>query len=454
MSERRVQILTATALLVLIAIGLGLYRYRVGHAESPKKIAEGTYSVVRRLDSSRRANAEVDSFTLWQGPGRHLKAVIIPGALGIPPRDPAKPHHQTETLEMNFDLSMRRVRYELENSNIAGDGALDCFVGLLSLDCVSTFAESNGKGRINATGGYATQFGAEAALLDFPWFFTTLLAGRERNTNSDKPLHAVTIAFDGQTPDTLITGRVLSAKADYLGTEDIQIMDHAIHAHKFHVSGGKSRDLPDLESTVWVSETGLLLALDWIDERWELTSFIQRDALIAELGVEDDEATAIRTSGQFERHQFVRVQGALWAESGSREESLYMALHGMGLIEVTEDKIGISEGKRFLHVKLTEAGKAAATPSDEDAFVSEFPIASEKILDIRAEHKSEKYHSALYAVTYRWELNELGQRLKDYLPGELTPPDPLSAHVGLRYEKNQWSVDTIQLPAGDALRGR
>ena len=454
MSERRVQVLIATALLLLVAIGFGLYRYRVGHAEPPKKIAEGAYSVVSRLDSSRSANTEVDSFTLWQGPGRHLKAVIAPGALGIPPRDPAKPHHQTETLEMNSDLSMRRLRFELENSSIAGNGVLDCFVGLLSLDCVSTFAESNGKGRINTTGGYATQFGAEAALLDFPWFFTTLLAGRERNTNNDKQLHAVTIAFDGQTPDTLITGRVLNAKAGYLGTEDIRIMDHALHAHKFHVSGGRSRDLPDLESTVWVSETGLLLALDWIDERWELTSFKQRDALIAELGVEDDEATAIRTSGRFDRHQFLRVQRALWAETGSREESLYMALHGMGLIEVAEDKIGISEGKRFLHVKLTDAGKAVATQSDEDAFVSELPIASEKILDIRAEHKSEKYHSALYSVTYRWELNELGQNLKDYLPEGLAPLDPFSAQVGLRYEKNQWRVDTIQRPAGDALRGR
>src|SRR4029077_17825579 len=115
-------------------------------------------------------------------------------------------------------------------------------------------------------------------------------------------------------------------------------------------------------------------------------------------------------------------------------------------IEVAEDKIGISDRKRFLHVKLTDAGKAVATQSEEDAFVSKFPIASEKILDIRAENKSEKYHSALYTVTYRWELNELGQRLKDYLPGELTPPDPLSAHVGLRYEKNQWRVDTIQRP--------
>ena len=454
MSERRVHVLIAAAFLILIAIGLGLYRYRVGHAESPKKIAEGAYSVVSSLDSSRRASAEVDSFTLWQGPGRHLKAVIAPGVLGIPPRDPTKPHHQTETLEMNSDLSMRRLRYELQNSSIAGDGALDCFVGLLSLDCVSTFAESNGKGRINATGSYATQFGAEAALLDFPWFFTTLLAGRERNTNSDMPLQAVTIAFDGQTPDTLITGRVLNAKADYLGTEDVQIMDHEIHAHKFHVSGGRSRDLPDLESTVWVSETGLLLALDWIDERWELTSFVQRDALIPQLGVEDDEATAIRTSGRFDRRQFLRVQRALWAETGSREESLYMALHGMGLIEVAEDKVGISEGKRFLHVKLTDAGKAVATQSEEDAFVSEFPIASEKILDIRAEHKSEKYHSALYTVTYRWELNELGQRLKDYLPKGQTPSDPFSAQVGLRYEKNQWKVDTIQRAAGDALRGR
>jgi len=454
MSERRIQVLIATALLLLLAIGLGLYRYRIGHAGSPKNIAEGAYSVVSHLDSSSRANTEVDSFTLWRGPGRHLKAVITPGVLGIPPRDPAKPHHQTETLEMNSDLSMRRLRFELKNSNIAGDGAIDCLVGLLSLDCVSTFAESNGKGRINATGGYATQFGAEAALLDFPWFFTTLLAGCERNANSDKPLHAVTIAFDGQTSDTLITGRVLNAKADYLGMEDIRIMDHAIHAHKFHVSGGRSRDLPDLESTVWVSETGHLLALDWIDERWELTRFMQRDALIPELGVEDEEGTAIRTSGRFERHQFLRVQRALWAEIGSREESLYMALHGMGLIEVAEDKIGISDRKRFLHVKLTDAGKAVATQSEEDAFVSEFPIASERILDIRAENKSEKYHSALYTVTYRWELNELGQRLKDYLPEGLMSSDPFSAQVGLRYEKNQWRVDTVQRPAGDALRGR
>lgn len=123
MPERRVQILTATALLVLIAIGLGLYRYRVGHAESSKKTAEGAYSVVPRLDSSGRANAEVDSFTLWQGPGRHLKAVIIPGALGIPPRDPAKPHHQTETLEMNFDPSMRRVRYEGRTVYLSRHGA-------------------------------------------------------------------------------------------------------------------------------------------------------------------------------------------------------------------------------------------------------------------------------------------------------------------------------------------
>lgn len=455
MPERRVQVPIATALLLLLVIGFGLYRYRAGRAGSPKKIAEGTYSVISAVDSSRNAKAIVDSFTLWEDPGHRLRAVIASGLLGIPPRDPSKPYHQTETLEMNSDFSMRHVRYELENSNISGDGALDCFVKILSLDCVSTFAGANGKGSIAATGGYATQFGAEAALLDFPWFFTTLVAGSERNIKSNKPLHAVTIAFDGQTPDTLITGRVLDAKADYLGIETIQVMDHAIRAHKFHVHGGRSRDLPDLESTVWVSESGLLLALDWIDERWELTSFVQRDRLIAELGVEDDESTTIRNSGRFERQEFVRVQRALWTETGGREESLYMTLHGMGLIEVAEDQIGRSEGKRFLHVKITDAGKAVATQWEEGAFVCEFLIASEKILDIRRERKSEKYHSSLYTVTYRWELNELGQRLKDDLPQQgLRSPEPLSAQVGLRYDQEQWKVDTIQRPPGDALRGR
>src|SRR5438876_7764123 len=133
-------------------------------------------------------------------------------------RDPAKPRHQTETLEMNSDFSMRRVRYELENTNISGDGALDCLVKLLSLDCVSTFEGASGSGHIEATGGYATQFGTEVALLDFPWFFTTLVAHGERNAKDSTPLSAVTIAFDGQTPDTLVTGRVLGAKARRLLT--------------------------------------------------------------------------------------------------------------------------------------------------------------------------------------------------------------------------------------------
>jgi len=110
------------------------------------------------------------------------------------------------------------VRYKLENTNISGDGALDCLVKLLSLDCVSTFEGASGSGHIEATGGYATQFGTEVALLDFPWFFTTLVAHGERNAKDSTPLSAVTIAFDGQTPDTLVTGRVLGAKARRLLT--------------------------------------------------------------------------------------------------------------------------------------------------------------------------------------------------------------------------------------------
>ena len=455
MPQRRVLILVLAVLPVLVLIGVGIQHYYTSQtaATTPGKIAEGAYSVVSTTPSSHESKGEVDSFTLWSDPGQRLRAAIAFHLLDLAARDPAKPRHQTETLEMNSDFSMRRVRYELENTNISGDGALDCLVKLLSLDCVSTFEGASGSGHIEATGGYATQFGTEVALLDFPWFFTTLVAHGERNAKDSTPLSAVTIAFDGQTPDTLVTGRVLGAKADYLDTEIIQIMDHAIGAHKFHVNGGRSRDLPDLESTVWVSDGGLLLALDWIGERWELTRFLQRERLIPELPVEDDESVAVRNSGRFERQESVRVQRAVWVEIGGREESMYQALHDAELVEIEEDKAGISEGKRFLHVQITDAGKAVATHWQEGAFAWDFPIAREKIIDIRPSHRSEKYHSALYIVAYRWELNELGKRLKDNLPQQwLTSSELLSAHVALRYNKNEWKVDTVQRPTEEALR--
>ena len=454
MPQRRVLVLIVTALLLLALIAAGIHHYYTRQTATSRKIAEGAYSAASTEPSSHKSMAEVDSFTLWSDPGQRLRVVITFHLLDFPVRDPGKPGRQTETLEMNSDFSMRLLRYELENTNVSGDGALDCLVEYFSLDCESTFEGARGKGSIKVSGGYATQFGAEAALLDFPWFFTTLVAHSERNVRRNTSLSAVTIAFDGQTPDTLVTGRVLEAKADYLGAEVIQFMDHAVKAHKFHVTGGRSRDLPDLESTVWVSDSGLLLALDWIDEHWELTRFLQREKLVPELPVEDDESMAIRNSGQFEGQESIRVQRALWVEAGGREEAMYQALHDAGLVEVEQDKSGISEGKRFLHVQITDAGKAVATHWQEGAFAWDFPIAKEKIIDIQPSRRSEKYRSALYTVAYRWELNELGTRLKDNLPQQLISSEPLSAQVALRQSNNEWKVDTIQRPSGEALRRR
>jgi len=453
-NQRRLMVLATTALPLLTLSGIGFHRYYLARIETPRKLADGVYSLVATEASARAARVKVNSFALWKVSG-HLKAVIESEPFYFPVHDPNKPHHQTETLEMNSDLSMRRLRYELENTEMPGDGALDCTVALLSLDCVSTFERASGKGSIKVKGGYAAQFGAEAALLDFPWFFTTLVAQAGKRAQGSRPLQAVTIAFDGQAPDRLVTGRVLGAKVDYLGAETVQIMDHAIQAHKLHLSGGRSRDLPDLESTVWVSDGGLLLALDWIGERWELTDFMQHDRLIPELGVEDDGSTAIRNSGQLQRRESVHLQRAVWVEVGGQEESLYMALHGMGLVEAEEDKIGISDGKRFLHVQITDAGKAAAVDWQEGAFAWGFPIAQEKIIDIRPDYQSEKHRSALYVVAYRWELNELGRQLKDYLPQRwLSASSPLTAQVGLRYENNKWKVETVLRPSETALRSR
>ena len=148
MPQRRVLVLIVTALLLLALIAAGIHHYYTRQTATSRKIAEGAYSAASTEPSSHKSMAEVDSFTLWSDPGQRLRVVITFHLLDFPVRDPGKPGRQTETLEMNSDFSMRLLRYELENTNVSGDGALDCLVKYFSLDCESTFEGARGKGSI------------------------------------------------------------------------------------------------------------------------------------------------------------------------------------------------------------------------------------------------------------------------------------------------------------------
>src|SRR5437660_2877667 len=94
----------AFAIVALLAVlVITLQRHYRNAASAPKqKIAEGAYTME---PASSHLKVEVDSFTLLPAPGQGLKAEIAMPAAGIPARDTARPHRQSETLEMNSDFT-------------------------------------------------------------------------------------------------------------------------------------------------------------------------------------------------------------------------------------------------------------------------------------------------------------------------------------------------------------
>jgi hypothetical protein len=235
---------------------------------SAKPVAEGQYDVF-------------NSWTLWADPDKkQLRAEIAMRLAADLARTKGKPVVQKETLWMDVDFTMRGFRYESKNMKGLPDGALECMVNPQSLDCVSTFEKRSGKGKINVGGGYATQFGVEMAFLDLPWFFDTLVAQSDRDPKEPRTFGVVSIAFDGDTPETLVTANSGDAKITYAGEQSIKLLGRSVKAHKLNV------EARHYSATVWVADSGLLLAADWADMHFELTRYRQWTALIPEFPVE------------------------------------------------------------------------------------------------------------------------------------------------------------------------
>ena len=163
--------------------------------EAPIKVAEGSYDVM-------------DSWTLWATPKGTMKVEIQIQWAG----DLAKGGTQKETLELAPDFTMQGFRYEAQKLSGLPDGALECAKQEKSLECVSTFQGQSGRGSLPFAGAYATQFGVHIALLDIPWFYCTLLAESDRDPKRPRTMGIVTLAFDGNTPETLVTGNGADAE--------------------------------------------------------------------------------------------------------------------------------------------------------------------------------------------------------------------------------------------------
>lgn len=227
--------------------------------EAPIKVAEGSYDLM-------------DSWTLW-ATSKGLKAEI-----DIHWTDAAaKGGTQHETLDLVPDFTMQGFRYQAEKFPGLPDGALECTKEEKSLECVSTFKGEGGRGSLPFAGAFATQFGVHIALLDIPWFYTTLAAESDRDAKQPRTMGIVTLAFDGRTPETLVTGNGVDAEVKYVGAGTIQVMGRIVKGRKFQITGGH------YDATVWTSDSGLLLAFDWGGMHIELTRYKQYVALVPEL---------------------------------------------------------------------------------------------------------------------------------------------------------------------------
>ena len=227
--------------------------------QPPVKIAEGKYG-------------SQDSWTLWSTPDGLKAEIQIHWAADV-----AKGGTQQETLDLAPDLTLRRFRYETRKLPSLGDLVLDCHKAEKSLECVTTAPKQTGRGNLPFAGAYTVQFGVEMAFLDMPWFYTTLLAESDRDPQKPRKIGIVTIAFDGKTPDTLVTGNGSTADVKYLGTENIRVLGRPVKGHKFQITARH------YSATAWTADCGLLLAADWAGMHMELTEFKQYVEMVPEL---------------------------------------------------------------------------------------------------------------------------------------------------------------------------
>ena len=156
--------------------------------QQPVKLAEGSYG-------------GTDSWTLWATPKGMTSEIQIHWA-----PDVAKGGQQRETLDLLPDFTWRRIRYEALKLPGLPDGALQCDREEETLECISTFKGESGRGSLPFAGAYALQFGVHIAFFDNPWFYTTLVAESDRDPKQPRTMGLVTLAFDGSTPETLVTG--------------------------------------------------------------------------------------------------------------------------------------------------------------------------------------------------------------------------------------------------------
>jgi hypothetical protein len=226
---------------------------------SPIKVAEGSY-------------AGHDHWVMFRVPAGYDVEIKL-SLDGMP-----KNVEMTETLRLTPEFNMRGVRYEAKHWSEVEDGVLDCTVHEQSFDCSSTFKDSVGTAKLPFRGAFAAQFGVHVALLDVPWFYSSLVSHAERNSQEPMTAGIVSLALDhGERP---VMGTPADSHIGYQGRDKLTMFGRRVPCHRFRI------EAQHYEATAWVADNGMLLAVDMGgDLLIAMTEFQQFVSVVPELPI-------------------------------------------------------------------------------------------------------------------------------------------------------------------------
>jgi hypothetical protein len=230
-------------------------------AQTAKSLAYGQYTAVAAGGKSER---QLDDWTLEQDQEGNYLVKVSPGVA------PANGAHIVQ--EFGFLPRFLPISYALKATAPAIEPGskersihLDCKLGEKRVNCTANFEGDASSAAVDVPTPYLF-FPGEFYGLDFPWFLAGVANQAKIQTGAATEF-AVTM-LDDSKEDPLKIALNLDKKqtVSYMGREDITVLRRRLSAKKFKTSEG---------TTIWLSETGLLLAFQFSDSasRVELTQY-------------------------------------------------------------------------------------------------------------------------------------------------------------------------------------
>lgn len=230
-------------------------------AQAPKSLAYGQYTAVAAGGKSER---QLDDWTLEQDQEGNYLVKVSPG---VTPANGAHIVQEFGFLPKFFPISyaLKATAPAIEPGSKERSIHLDCKLGERRVNCTANFEGDASSAAVDVPAPYIF-FPGEFYGLDFPWFLAGVANQVKTQTGATTEFTVTMLDDSKEDPLKIALNFDKKQTVSFLGREDITVLRRKFSAKKFKTSEG---------TTIWLSETGLLLAFQFADSasRVELTQY-------------------------------------------------------------------------------------------------------------------------------------------------------------------------------------